>query len=144
MGNKAALLLMSHGDFATEIIKSAELIIGKQDNYATLGVHIDDQIDDLKEQMFKNIEGLDTSAGLVVFTDIVGGSPMNLALNLLSMENVVVCSGLNLPMLLECAFNRDKSVEQIEEVLKAAYKNGMTILDNSSFDQEEDEDDCIL
>lgn len=53
MGNKAALLLMSHGDFATEIIKSAELIIGKQDNYATLGVHIDDQIDDLKEQMFK-------------------------------------------------------------------------------------------
>lgn len=73
MSDKVALLLMSHGDFAKEIIKSAELIIGKQDNYETLGVHLDDQIDDLREQMFEKVETLDTSAGLVVFTDIVGG-----------------------------------------------------------------------
>ena len=144
MSDKVALLLMSHGDFAKEIIKSAELIIGKQDNYGTLGVHLDDQIDDLREQMFEKVETLDTSAGLVVFTDIVGGSPMNLAGYLLTRENVLVSSGLNLPMLLECAFNRDKPIEKIEELLKAAYQNGMTVRNSNTLNEEEEDDDCIL
>ncbi len=144
MSDKVALLLMSHGDFAKEIIKSAELIIGKQDNYETLGVHLDDQIDDLREQMFEKVETLDTSAGLVVFTDIVGGSPMNLAGYLLTRENVLVSSGLNLPMLLECAFNRDKPIEKIEELLKAAYQNGMTVRNSNTLNEEEEDDDCIL
>ena len=144
MGKKA-LLLMSHGDFATEIIKSAELIVGKQENYATLGVHIDDQIDDLREQMYKKIETLDVSEGLIVFTDIVGGSPMNLAMNLLTNENVLVCSGLNLPMLLECSFNRENSIDDIRVALKNAYESGMTMLDNNSFNNiEGEDDDCIL
>lgn len=144
MNEKVALMLMSHGDFATEIIKSAELIIGKQDNYATLGVHIDDQIDDLKDVMFEKIENLDTTKGLIVFTDIVGGSPMNLAGYLLERKNVLVCSGLNLPMLLECAFNRDKPIEKIEELLQAAYKNGMTVYNSNKMDKDGEEDDCIL
>lgn len=144
MGEKVALLLMSHGDFAKELIKSAELIIGKQDNYETLGVHLDDQIDDLREQMFSKITNLDTQKGLVVFTDIVGGSPMNLSGYLLDRENVLVCSGMNLPVLLECCFNRDKSIEEIEEKIKAAYSNGMTVRTSKMLEEEEDEDDLLL
>lgn len=144
MSEKVALLFMSHGDFAKEIIASAELIIGKQTNYETLSVHIDDQIDQLRETMFKKVEALDTSAGLVVFTDIVGGTPMNLAGNLLNRKNVLVCSGLNLPMVLECAFNRDQPIKKIEELIKVAYANGMTICNEDSFEKEGEEDDCIL
>lgn len=144
MSEKVALLLMSHGNFAREIIKSAELIIGKQDNYDTLGVHLDDQIDYLRERMFKKIDALDTSKGLVVFTDIVGGSPMNLAGYLLDKKNLLVCSGMNLPVLLECSFNRDKSIDELENLLKAAYANGMTVLNSDSINEEGEEDDCIL
>lgn len=144
MGEKVGLLLMSHGDFAKEIIKSAELISGKQENYATLGVHIEDQIDELKEQMFEKIETLDTSRGLVVFTDIVGGSPMNLAGNLMDRENVLVCSGMNLPVLLECLFNREKTLDELQEVIKAAYTNGMTMMTSDTFGREDDEDDLLL
>ena len=66
MDKKVALLLMSHGDFAAELMRSLEFVVGKQDNYETLGVHLDDQIDDLQRQMYTKIDSLDTEKGLVV------------------------------------------------------------------------------
>lgn len=143
MNEKAALLLMSHGDFAKELIKSAELIIGKQDNFETMGVHLDDQIDDLKASMFTKINTLDTRNGLIVFTDIVGGSPMNLAGYLLDRDNILVCSGMNLPILLECLLNRDKPIDELENKIRNAYDEGLTIRRGLELN-EEDEDDLLL
>ncbi len=143
MEKKVALLLMSHGDFATELMRSLEFVIGKQDNYETLGVHLNDQIDDLQNQMYAKIDSLDLEKGLVVFTDIVGGTPMNLAGHLLGRENILVCSGMNLPMLLECSFNRDKTVEELEGLIKAAYQSGMVMRTGIEL-KEEDEDDLLL
>lgn len=143
MNEKAALLLMSHGDFAKELIKSAELILGKQDNFETLGVHLDDQIDDLKAMMFTKINTLNTENGLIVFTDIIGGSPMNLAGYLLERDNILICSGMNLPILLECLLNRDKPMDELENRIRAAYMDGLTIRRRLEMN-EEDEDDLLL
>lgn len=143
MNEKAALLLMSHGDFAKELIKSAELILGKQDNFETLGVHLDDQIDDLKAMMFTKINTLNTENGLIVFTDIIGGSPMNLAGYLLERDNILICSGMNLPILLECLLNRDKPMDELENKIRAAYVDGLTIRRGLEIN-EEDEDDLLL
>lgn len=143
MNEKAALLLMSHGDFAKELIKSAELILGKQDNFETLGVHLDDQIDDLKAMMFTKINTLNTENGLIVFTDIIGGSPMNLAGYLLERDNILICSGMNLPILLECLLNRDKPMDELENKIRAAYMDGLTIRRRLEMN-EEDEDDLLL
>lgn len=143
MEKKVALMLMSHGDFATELMRSLEFIIGKQDNYDTLGVHLDDQIDDLRKQMFEKIDNLDTEAGLIVFTDIVSGTPMNLAGLLLERDNVLLCSGMNLPVLLEVSLNREKTVEELKELIKDVYQNGMVMRTNADI-SEEDEDDLLL
>lgn len=143
MNEKAALLLMSHGDFAKELIKSAELILGKQDNFETLGVHLDDQIDDLKAMMFTKINTLNTENGLIVFTDIIGGSPMNLAGYLLERDNILICSGMNLPILLECLLNRDRQMDELENKIRAAYADGLTIRRGLELN-EEDEDDLLL
>lgn len=143
MNEKAALLLMSHGDFAKELIKSAELIVGKQDNFETLGVHLDDQIDDLKAKMFTKIDTLNTENGLIVFTDIIGGSPMNLSGYLLERDNILICSGMNLPILLECLLNRDKPMDELENKIRTAYADGMTIRRGLEL-SEEDEDDLLL
>ena len=143
MEKKVALMLMSHGDFATELMRSLEFIIGKQDNYDTLGVHLDDQIDDLRKQMFEKIDNLDTEAGLIVFTDIVSGTPMNLAGLLLERDNVLLCSGMNLPVLLEVSLNRENTVEELKELIKDVYQNGMVMRTNADI-SEEDEDDLLL
>lgn len=143
MNEEIAILLMSHGDFAKEAMKSAELVFGKQENYETLSVFLADQIDSLKEEMFEKVERLDTSRGLLVFTDIIGGTPMNLAGNLLDRENTILCSGLNLPMLLEALINRSKSVEELKGILERAYRMGMTIRTDIEMRKDEDEDDLL-
>lgn len=140
MTNEVAVLLMSHGDFAREAMKSAEMVFGKQANYDTLSVFLADQVDDLKQEMFEKAGRLDTSKGLLVFTDIVGGTPMNLAGNLLGRENTILCSGLNLPMLIEALVNRNKTVGELKSVLETAYQMGMVIRTEA---EEEDDDDML-
>lgn len=144
MSDGVAVLLMSHGDFAREAMKSAELIIGRQENYEVLGVHIEDQVDQLRENMFAKVAALDISQGLIVFADITGGTPMNLAGNLLDKEQILVCTGLNLPILIECLLNRQKSVEEIGALIKAAYYDGMSIITSDDAKREDVQDDLFL
>lgn len=143
MNRQTALLLMSHGDFAKELMNSAELILGKQDNYETLGVHLDDQIEDLKKEMYEKIDRMDTEQGLVVLTDIVSGTPMNLAGLLLEREQILICSGMNLPMLLEVSLNRESTIGELEELIQDAYHEGMVVRTGTDL-MEEDEDDLLL
>lgn len=140
MSDEIAILLMSHGDFAKEAMKSAEMVFGRQDNYETMSVFLVDQVDALRQEMLEKVEKLDTSKGLLVFTDIVGGTPMNLAGSLLGRENTIVCSGLNLPVLIEALMNRNKTVQELKTVIEAAYQMGMTIRTEIL---EEEEDDLL-
>lgn len=144
MESEVAVLLMSHGDFAKEAMKSAELIIGKQENMATLGVHLEDQVDALREEMLEKVKQLDTTKGLIVVTDIIGGTPMNLAGALIGQENLVISSGLSLPLLLELLLNRTKKTTELVPLMKQAYQAGQTIRTSESFREEDDEDDSIL
>lgn len=143
MNKEVAVLLMSHGNFAKSAIESAELIIGKQENYETLSVFVVDHVNSLKEEMLEKVERLDTSKGLIVFTDIIGGTPMNLAGNLIERENTIICSGLNLPILLEILLNRSKSIEELKEDLKNQEKYGIIIRTNDDLEKEVDEDDLL-
>ena len=68
---------------------------------------------------------------------------MNLAGHLLERENILICSGMNLPVLLECSLNRDKTIEELKELIKMAYQSGMIMRTSAEF-TEEDEDDLIL
>lgn len=140
MSDEIAMLLMSHGDFAKEAMKSAEMVFGRQDNYETMSVFLVDQVDALRQEMLEKVEKLDTSKGLLVFTDIVGGTPMNLAGSLLGRENTIVCSGLNLPVLIEALMNRNKTVQELKTVIETAYQMGMTIRTEIL---EEEEDDLL-
>ncbi|MGM0125616.1 PTS system, mannose-specific IIA component [Enterococcus sp. AZ194] len=144
MGNEAAILLMSHGDFAKEAKNSAELIIGPQDNVETLGVHLADNVEALVEELKQKVAKLDVSKGLVVVTDIVGGTPMNLAGNLMAIDNLLISSGLNLPLLLELFLNRQQEIEKIKELIQVAYQSGQTIRTQDDFREEDEEDDQIL
>ncbi len=144
MSDSIALLLMSHGNFAKAAINSAELIVGKQTNLETLGVYTVDDIEVLKEEMLQKVSSLDTSKGLVVLTDIIGGTPINLASQLLSQEGVVVVSGLNLPMLLEVLMNRGQQIDSVADVLKTAYDHGFSVRTNKDLIEEGEEDEYSL
>ncbi|UUI02371.1 PTS sugar transporter subunit IIA [Oceanobacillus jeddahense] len=142
MADGFGILVMTHGDFGKAAMDSAQLIVGEQENYETISVFVVDNLDDLKQEMEEKVKSLDTSKGLVILTDIVGGTPINLASNLLTREDTIIASGVNLPLLLEVLMNRGKEVSELEEVIRAAYAQGLSIRTNK--DLEGDDDDDLL
>lgn len=143
MSNQIALLLMSHGGFASAAIASAELIVGRQENVAAIGVVAVDNVADIKSQMEQAIAELNTDKGLIILTDIVGGTPMNLASSQLTHPNVFACSGLNLPLLLEVLMSRDGDLQEIRENLPLVYQNGFSLRTQQDFVSQEDDDDLL-
>ncbi|WP_228063592.1 PTS sugar transporter subunit IIA [Pasteurella sp. 19428wF3_WM03] len=143
MPKEIALMLMSHGNFAKAAIESAELIVGKQTNFDTLSVFTVDNVAHLKQELQEKIDALDTQSGIIFLTDILGGTPMNLASHLLTKENILVCCGLNLPLLLDVVMNRDLPFDEMKSLIKNAYQNGLTIRDFNDLQKQEDEDDLL-
>lgn len=128
------ILVVTHGDFGKSLLKSAELIVSKQNNVIALGLFPGDSIDDFKEKIAKAIKKLDEGEGVLVFTDLYGGSPSNaIAMNLREIEDIKFeCStGVNLPMILEALTMRksyelcplkEHCIEMAHQGIKDLYK----------------------
>lgn len=144
MTDSIALLLMTHGNLGKAAIESAELIVGKQENFDTISIFAVDEVNNLKQDMLNKVSRLDTGKGLIVLTDIIGGTPINLASYLLEDEHTVLVSGLNLPILIEILMNRNENIKSIIENIKEAYHEGFTIRTNEDIKKGGDEDEYSL
>ena len=105
------ILVVTHGEFAHEIVKSGELIIGPQNDYKTLGLLHGDNIDKFKKDVEQAVRDLNDGDGVLVFVDLYGGSPFNAAAigmhNLANDVNLECIIGVNLPMIIEAFSCRD-------------------------------------
>lgn len=98
------ILVATHGKFAEEILKSAELIVGKQDQTLALGLHHGDSIEEFGEKVKEGIQSLEKGNGVLVFVDLFGASPYNaaaLSSNKLVNSKFRCVTGVSLPMILE-------------------------------------------
>lgn len=144
MSQKVALLVASHGEYAKYALKSAEMIAGNQENCGVLSVAMDFTLDDAIQEMENQIAKLDCSNGVVILVDILGGTPCNVSGCLvLTRENVLVLSGLNLPMLLDLLTNRERSLTEIAESLEESYYAGFNNV-TKLFEEGEDKDECEI
>ncbi|WEV43193.1 PTS sugar transporter subunit IIA [Lactobacillus sp. ESL0684] len=135
-----AVILASHGYFAQEALKSAEMIVGKQTNCAVLAVTEEMNLAQAKEQMARKYESLDTSNGTIILVDILGGTPSNVSGTFyLEKDHVLVLSGLNLPMLLDLFTNRGRSLPELAQSLASSYEIGFQNISARFEEQEEDE-----
>lgn len=97
-----AILVITHGEFGIELIKSAEMIMGPQQNLRALALRPGESVDDLREDASKIVQeneknGLET----ILLVDLLGGSPSNVSLSLLSKYDLHILTGINMPMLIE-------------------------------------------
>ncbi|MEF3255371.1 MAG: PTS galactitol transporter subunit IIBC [Deferribacterales bacterium] len=113
-----AIVFLTHGSLGLELLKTAEMIIGKQDAVEVLSVHSGTTLSDLAERLDNLVEKYKDS-GLVILTDMFGGSPSNVAMAYLVNENVEVITGANLPMVIKILSDR-RSVETPLELCKIA------------------------
>ncbi|MFA5988662.1 MAG: PTS sugar transporter subunit IIA [Sphingomonas sp.] len=94
------LVLVTHGRLAEEFVTAMEHVVGPQQQMATIAIGPDDDMEARRADIARAIATVDTGRGVIVLTDLFGGTPSNLAISLLEAGRVEVIAGINLPMLI--------------------------------------------
>lgn len=109
------LVIVTHGQLAAELINALEHVCGEQVNIIAVCIGPDDDMEQRRAQILQSIEDAEEGNGVVLLTDMFGGTPSNLAISIMDKANVEVIAGVNLPMLIKLA-----SVRQTEALAEAA------------------------
>ena len=102
------MILVTHGRLAEELRSAMEHVVGTQRNVDTVCIGPEDDIDNRRAEIEACITRCDTGDGVVLLTDMFGGTPSNLAISMMEKKGVEVIAGVNLPMLVKLAKVRSK------------------------------------
>jgi len=116
------LVLVTHGRLAEELRSAMEHVVGAQRNVCTVCVGPDDDIEGRRAEISRCIHEVDTGDGVVLLTDMFGGTPSNLAISQMDRVGVEVIAGVNLPMLVKLA--KVRSAQPLAEVVDCAQSAG--------------------
>jgi len=114
------LVIVSHGNLGSELLKVAEMIVGKLEGVAGVSVNALEDVDKARDEIGAAIKNVQGKEGVLVLTDMFGGTPANLSLAFLNQDNIEVLTGVNLPMIIKFANHRKEKdfkalVAQVQE-----------------------------
>ena len=95
------LVLVTHGQLATEFRHAVEHVVGPQDYFETVAIGAVDDMEQRRADIVDAVARVDTGAGVIVLTDMFGGTPSNLAISVMESGRTEVIAGMNLPMLIK-------------------------------------------
>jgi PTS system mannose-specific IIA component len=95
------VVVVTHGQLATELLNAAEAIVGDLPQFAAVSIGWHDDADDAREEIRQAITRVQGTAGVLILTDMFGGTPANLGMTFLEPNKVEVITGVNLPMLIK-------------------------------------------
>ena len=102
------VVVVTHGQLATELVNAAEMIVGDLPQFTAVSIGWHDDVNDAREDIAQAIERVRGEEGVLLLTDMFGGTPSNLGLTFLETERLEVITGVNLPMLIKLAGLRSK------------------------------------
>lgn len=111
------LVIVTHGQLATELRRAAEHVVGPQSQLETVCIGPDDDMERRRDEIREGVQTVDSGNGVILLTDMFGGTPSNLAISMLKDGKVEVIAGVNLPMLIKLSEAR-----QINPLAEAAQK----------------------
>lgn len=122
------LILVTHGNLADQFVEATEHVVGQQSAIATVCIGPNDDMEQRRAEIAKAIKKVDSGDGVIILTDLFGGTPSNLAISLLEAGRVEVIAGINLPMLIRLTGAR-KTMGVVEAVQAAqtAGRNYITV-----------------
>ena len=103
-----SVLVVTHGNLAEELVRATRRIVGEVGRLAALTIGWDDDVSAARQKIESAVSGLDDGDGVVVLTDMFGGTPTNLSLSFLKEGRVEIVTGVNLPMLIKFTNLREK------------------------------------
>ena len=124
------LVLVTHGRLADELINAMEHVVGPQKNVTSVCIGPDDDMEMRRNDILKSVEMVDDSMGVIVLTDMFGGTPSNLAISIIDKARVEVIAGVNLPMLVKLASVREKF--DLEETVSKGQTAGKKYINIAS------------
>ncbi len=101
------IVIVTHGGLAREIRATLEHVVGRQSQLETISVGPEDDNSMRRNEIIEAVKRTDTGAGVVILTDMFGGTPSNLAISVIDELNVEVIAGVNLPLLIKLAKLRE-------------------------------------
>jgi PTS system mannose-specific IIA component len=121
------LVLVCHGDMGSELLKAAEMIVGRVEAAFSVSVRQESAPETLRDEVQDAIKKVDRKNGVMVFTDMFGGTPSNISLAFLG-ETVEVVTGVNLSMLIKFANHRDdKTIPELARLVQEAGQKSIVI-----------------
>lgn len=117
------IVIVAHGGLAQEYLLAVEHVVGAQDGIRAITIAPDHDRSEKQAEICRAADDVDTGAGVVVVTDMFGGSPSNLSMKACDPDNRVILYGANLPMLIKLAKSRHLPVETaVNQALSAGRK----------------------
>ncbi|AMN55179.1 MULTISPECIES: PTS sugar transporter subunit IIA [Stappiaceae] len=118
------LVLVTHGRLAEEFKAALEHVVGPQEQVETISIGPDDDMEQRRQDILAAVEAANSGKGVVLLTDMFGGTPSNLAISVMDSKSVEVVAGVNLPMLIKLASVRaDRELaDAVDEARQAGQK----------------------
>ena len=122
------LVLVTHGNLAKEFISAMQHVVGKQEQIDSVCIGPEDDMEVRRAEILEKVSNVDGGQGVVVLTDMFGGTPSNLAISIMDKANVEILAGINLPMLIKIAsLRKDKTMKETVEGAQEAGKKYINI-----------------
>lgn len=100
---RIGVVVVTHGQLASELVNAAEMIVGELPHFVAVSIGWHDDVEDAREEIRRAIDRAARGGGVVLLTDMFGGTPANLSMTLLETGRVEVVTGVNLPLLIKLA-----------------------------------------
>jgi mannose PTS system EIIA component len=124
------IVIVTHGRLAAEFIAALEHVVGPQRDIAAICIGPDDDMEQRRQDILQSVQAVDTGDGVVLLTDMFGGTPSNLAISVMDRPKIEVIAGINLPMLIKLASLR--STETLADAVRGAQEAGRKYINVAS------------
>ncbi len=125
------LVVVSHGRLAEEFLSAAEHVVGPQEAIKAVSIGPDDDMEKRRQDILVAAKEVNSGDGVIILTDMFGGTPSNLAISVMEKAGAEVIAGVNLPMLIKLASIRADG--ELEEAVKAAHEAGRKYINVASW-----------
>lgn len=122
------IVLVTHGRLADEFLSAMQHVVGPQSQIATACIGPNDDMNSRREDILAKVKDVDSGDGVIVLTDMFGGTPSNLAISIMDKANIEVIAGINLPMLVKLnTLRKENTLKEAVAGAKAAGIKYITI-----------------
>jgi PTS system mannose-specific IIA component len=122
------VVIVTHHQLGEEFLRALRLIVPDPPDFRSVSIEPDQSVDQMRDAIAKELKAADTGRGVLILTDMFGGTPSNISLSFMKEQRVEVVTGLNLPMLIKLATMRDEPpLEELAGFIKSYGQRNISV-----------------